>query len=456
MSLSAPLPSIADLMARLTLLPIALQGPVGVLLKTAEFRSARTIFDQIKVLRSGASLSWDYISVLYDIPKTTLHRRWKQFRVESESVAEFPPPSDPQQAPHANLNPRQENELIQWIHQRQKASRCPTVHEVREKAAIIASSKPDAEPFTKYWWRSFKRRHTAEIETQILDAREAARTKVKTEDVLNYFGQVVGALRRIRSLHQVLNMDESGFSGRIDKGRKRKCVVAKSCPAAPAFQEDDGSSQLSIVSTITLGGAALPAMFITKEHIKLNGNFANDSIFDKSLHFVTPKGYQTEASMVFWITNCLTPYALGLQTQLGDANAPVFLIMDNCSVHNTAAVQQAFKNVRDLEIIWMPPHSSHFLQMLDASYFGVMKGEYRRGKTSKQKPKVAGKLIRAYRAAWIASHPTTIMRSWELTGFRYTDLGTPKVGACLDLTAIIAVAEANCQDFDVFVGAPWQ
>ena len=155
--------------------------------------------------------------------------------------------------------------------------------------------------------------------------------------------------------------------------------------------------------------------------------------------------------MVYWIQNCLRPYVCNVQKNLGDENAPVFLIMDNCPSHNTLEVQKAFREVKGLEIIWMPPHSSHFLQMLDASYFGVMKGEYRRGKTTKQKPKVAGKLIRAYRASWVAGYPTTVMRSWEAVGFHYTDLGTKNPGVRLDLKSILALAKANCQDFESFV-----
>ena len=129
----------------------------------------------------------------------------------------------------------------------------------------------------------FKQRHNEKIFTQILDSREAARTRVKTEDVLHYSGKVADALGRIRSLKQMINMDESGFCSRMDKGRKRKCVVSKSCEISPTFQEEDGSSQLTIVSTISLSGDALCPMFITKEQIKVNGNFANDSIFARSL-----------------------------------------------------------------------------------------------------------------------------------------------------------------------------
>ncbi len=456
MSLSIPALSIPDLIARASLLPDSLQNYCHFILRTAEFRTAGSVFEQIEILRSRASLSWDFLAVLYNIPKSTLYDRWKAQKRQLTAPPGSLPSNDDRAAPNSLLTPAQERELLAWIHQRQRQSRCPTIREVREEGARMLTGKTDPVPLTKYWWRGFKQRHNDKIFTQILDSREAARTRVKTEDVLHYFGKVADALGRIRSLKQMINMDESGFCSRMDKGRKRKCVVSKSCEISPTFQEEDGSSQLTIVSTISLSGDALCPMFITKEQIKVNGNFANDSIFARSLHFVTKKGYQDEASMVFWIENLLKSYVEGVQSELGDPDAPVFLIMDNCRVHNTPAVQTAFRNLRGLEIIWMPPHSSHFLQMLDACYFGVMKGEYRNGRTQKQKPKVAGKLIRAHRAMWNASFPTTIMRSWELTGFHYKGLGTSSNSACLDLRAIVALAKANCQDFAEFVGAPWQ
>lgn len=455
MSVSVPPASIADLVQRISLLPPALQDPCHFLFRTAQFRSSRDTFEQIDQLRSSLALPWDHIAVLYNVPKSTIYDRWNAHKKQLERLFEVPPTPTTERAHHSNMTREQEIQLIEWIRQRQKQSRCPTVHEVREHASVLAGGQGENKPFSKYWWRSFKRRHESEITTKILDSREAARTKVKAEDVLHYFGQVSAALGRITSLSQMINMDESGFSSRIDKGRKRKCVILKSCRVTPKFQEQDGSSHLTIVSTIALSGDVLRPMFITKEHVDMNGSFANDSIFARSLHFETKKGYQDEASMVFWIQNCLAEYVSGVQTKLGDPDAPVFLIMDNCPSHNTPAVQAAFRNVRGLEIIWMPAHSSHFLQMLDACYFGVMKNEYRLGNTTKQKPKVAGKLIRAFRASWIASYPTTVMRSWQLTGFAYTGLGTATQGARLCLRSIVELVKVNCPDFEDFVGAPW-
>ena len=130
MSLSGTLPSIRDLSTRIALLPLPLQEPCAHLLKTAEFRSASTIFAQMEQLRCALAVSWEHLAVLYNTPKTTLHKRWKAYRRQQEPAEEFLPPTVEKVPPHSNLTPAQEIEIIQWIHERQKQSRCPTVHEV--------------------------------------------------------------------------------------------------------------------------------------------------------------------------------------------------------------------------------------------------------------------------------------------------------------------------------------
>ena len=74
----------------------------------------------------------------------------------------------------------------------------------------------------------------------------------------------------------------------------------------------------------------------------------------------------------------------------------------------------------------------------------------------KMKPKVAGKLVRAFRAAHKANWYPTIMRSWEMVGFTYVGLGTTTPSAKLNISTVVALTRANCPDFAEFIGEPWQ
>jgi hypothetical protein len=85
--------------------------------------------------------------------------------------------------------------------------------------------------------------------------------------------------------------------------------------------------------------------------------------------------------------------------------------MHNCESQNTPPVLQMFTNL-NIRIIWLPPHSSHFLQPLDLSVFGILKREYLDHWVKPTRPKVEGKLLRIHRAWHSATDPITISSAW--------------------------------------------
>ena len=78
-----------------------------------------------------------------------------------------------------------------------------------------------------------------------------------------------------------------------------------------------------------------------------------------------------------------------------------------------------FHEIGNLKIIWLPPHSSHFLQMLDSCLFGLLKREYRNIKAQSGYPKIESKIVRAFHALWNVIYPQNIYYCWELTEFYY-------------------------------------
>ena len=251
------------------------------------------------------------------------------------------------------------------------------------------------------------------------------------------------ALTQLRTPKQLVNMDETGFASRIDKGRKKKCVCSKVILTPPRFQEEKQVSQLSVVVSVNLLGELLRPMFITKEEIRMNNGpirtVAQHSVFTRS-----SKGYQTADTMIDWIRNVWEPYCNTVRTEIGNPEAPMFLILDNCPSHNTPPVLEMFRQLKT-QLIWLPPHSSHFLQQLDVNFFSVLKTYYKSGKTEKTTPKVAGKVTRAFMALWRASCPITVMKCWEMTGFRYVYSGMQVTRISLDFTTITKLIYANCQ-----------
>ena len=162
----------------------------------------------------------------------------------------------------------------------------------------------------------------------------------------------------------------------------------------------------------------LPPMFITKENVTFHSKCINE-IKNYIISRNSPSGYATKENMIDWRELVLKPYSNNIKNQIQDPNTPIFLILDNCSIHNSEIVMTKFHEIGNLKIIWLPPHSSHFLQMLDSCLFGLLKREYRNIKAQSGYPKIESKIVRAFHALWNVIYPQNIYYCWELTEFYY-------------------------------------
>ena len=440
------------LLGRLSLVPVTQVESVRSAILSADFRTTQSIARQAVLLKEQTNLSLRSVAILFNVKYSTLRDM-----IKATTAASSPPGAVLAQklGPNSALLISEEQALLQWICAWQTVFDCPTIKDVRlEATRLMRVRVPDAPDLTRYWWRGFKSRHSGTIATRVVDSIESGRADVSATDVFRYFGEVLNVLSRIKSVKQVLNMDESGFSRRADKGRRRKRVYSPTVHVRPKFREENQISQLSGAVCISLAGEALLPMFITKEVVKFNNHDLN--IFRNQMVCVQSRtGYQTEGTMMVWIESVLKPYCESVRSELRDQNAPFWLILDNCACHNTMAIQRKLAELGGVSVVWLPPHSTHYLQPLDATYFGAMKRHYSNGSTPQTKPKVSGKILRAYKALWMANIPTTVMAAWETTGFTYRGLGTDKVKAFLNMSLISEIVHQNCSDLEPDDSTEW-
>ena len=132
----------------------------------------------------------------------------------------------------------------------------------------------------------------------------------------------------------------------------------------------------------------------------------------------TESGFMNADAMIVWIHYCLAPYVRTSREKLGVPDAKVFLIMDNMSAHCTDAVMQQFHCLDPLEIIWLPPRSSHLLQSLDCSYFGTFMKNYRQYRIQNERRMFYTKCKAITRALYHANDPCTIIGRWSKAGIK--------------------------------------
>jgi hypothetical protein len=118
-------------------------------------------------------------------------------------------------------------------------------------------------------------------------------------------------------------------------------------------------------------------------------NFTDPSIAELASDMVacmTAEGYQTHESMFACLQNVLVPCYQCVRDEMKDQTLPIFMIMDNCQCHKKNTLSDVYAALT-IWIIRLPPHSSHFLQLLDLVLFAQLKVTYQDQQAVKIKPK---------------------------------------------------------------------
>ena len=430
------------------LLPAQYHETLSEMIRTAEFRALDTLEDQLLYLREHTKISFEHLHILLEVKTTTLHRYHKA-AVSARTAVAVPQQAPQRYGPNSALTIEGEQRVISWIRERQQQQDCPSPRAVREYAAELRARErhmplADGEHLSRDWWHRFKNRHRELIGVRVAVSREAARTRISGSCVDAYFSRLEDAVKNLETPMQVINMDETGFHSRLEKNRRRKCVFHKQCSTHVTFSEEGNSTTLSLMATICGDGTMLSPMFVCKENVPFS-TYELQTLKTRFHVTKSPKGYATEQSMVDWIDKVLDPYVRNLIPTLHREDSHVYLIMDNCGVHNTETVRAKINRISRLRVIWLPPHTSHFLQMLDASVFGQLKGVYRNLRTLPTRPKIEGKILRAFHALWNAAFPRHVQAGFELTGFAYSSHPTGHLSLTLNRGRIRALLETNCQ-----------
>ena len=208
---------IQTLLQRINCLPDNISDNLHHQVLSAEFRSAVTLYEQITILKKNVGVSFSTLAVVYGMKKTTLYSLYKKAKIELE---------EPQTshitnnfaATNCKLSIEEEKLIIEYIEERQRNFDCLSIKELCSYAThLMKMRNPEAEDLSHSWWKSFKRGHSSVLTPKMVDSRELSRTKVKYEEVIEYYGKIVHALAHINSPKQIINMDETGFASRSEK-----------------------------------------------------------------------------------------------------------------------------------------------------------------------------------------------------------------------------------------------
>jgi hypothetical protein len=427
-------------------IPEDMRKEVRALFHSASFRQLRSRDEQMLYIRTQErKFPYAIIAILFKLSTSAVFRAIRKREKVNEDLqsSEAHPPQKP--GPNMALTPTEEQTLIAWIEARQRNGDCPSPREVRDQASHFFKIRNKEErPLGRHWWRCFKLRHGGRIGLVPCTSQEPARNAVNSSAVNDYFAKVLDAISHCVSPFQILNMDESGVSARPFKGKQKKVVFVTDCPVAPRFQDIRDVSHVSIVGTISLGLKSLPPLLLTTSEVA----FKNRELLllhDDFFVFRTARGYMTIDGMLFYINSIMAPYVQSLRDRFLNQQLKVYLIADNHGTHTNPEVLALCERI-GIVPIWLPPHSSHFLQPLDLTVFASFKRHYANLRRPQVKPQLEGKILRLLHAWHQATYVGCIDGGWRLGAI---DVKPPSRGQGIGVVNIRTMNEImmhNCPD----------
>ena len=382
----------------------------------------------------------------FSLPESTLRKRMAG-RISRSHAHEY----------RQSLSPAEEKTLVRWISQltitgfpASPALVVEIAEEIRHHRIQISKIPPSLHPLGKGWLDRFRTRHpqiqgiwTRQIEGVRHDAISVAALNTWFDAVTELF------LQHQYPAERIYNMDESGFA--IGASQSSRALV--NIRERSSWKIIKGRQEwITAIECVSAAGVALPPLLIFKALHTNTAWIPADT--PRDWRFSTSRSGWTSDSYTYeWLTTVFEP-----STQPSNPAHRRLLIMDGHGSHITANVI-SFCMEKAIDLLILPPHTSHMLQPLDVSVFAPLKRALA-AETDKASRLDPGRIQRIewvtmyIRARAEAFTSTNIQSGWKATGLMplspITVLlkvqaaptpealppSTPRQTKCLDLTLL--------------------
>jgi hypothetical protein len=300
-------------------------------------------------------------SIMFGVPRNTLRDRLKLDHVKTSYAKE------------TVLGLANENELVQRIVHLQKKGFGLTITDVRQMAHQFAmkNNVKNMKLFNANstaagwaWYRAFMRRNP-QISVRSAQNISYARAQCMNKPLINSFFDMyeaclfeVGILTKAQSIY---NADESGLQLHSKAG---KVLAAKGERSVLQVTNSERGENVTVLACCSASGNFIPPFIVFKGK-RQNPAFSND-VPPGSMIAMSDSGYINGDLFLKWLMH------------FNEHRTPgkVALIIDGHSSHvkNIPVLEYAVEH--DIIFISLPPHTTHFMQPLDRSFFRPLKAYY--------------------------------------------------------------------------------
>lgn len=328
----------------------------------------------VKSVISG-DLSLRGASALYHIPLGTLHDR---VRKEKESQMGLIPRVTGKIGHPTVLSEDMENALVNRLVYFENRGLGLTPMQVKRAAFDLAVAcdvrhawNVDVKLAGDDWFKAFMKRHP-NISLRKPEGLSRARAAgMNEQEVRKYFSILKGVMTDFNLFDKpqcIYNVDETGIPL---NNRPVKIVSQRGKREVVSLTNVEKGENVTVVACCNAAGSYIPPMIVFKG-VRMRPEF-NDGLPPCTIVELSESGYINERLFLRWLEHFATYKTPGR----------VLLILDNHGSHtNFNALKFCQEN--EIELVGLPPHTTHVLQPLDRTLFKSLKAHYYRKATNWQ------------------------------------------------------------------------
>jgi len=214
------------------------------------------------------------------------------------------------------------------------------------------------------WYRAFMQRHpeiTVRLTQNISHARAQCMNRPMVDTFFNMYEQEVDNLLLRTSPHAIYNADETGLQLHLRPG---KVLAAKGDKSVLQVTNSERGQNVTVMACCNAVGNFIPPMVIFKG-VRCKPEFA-DGAPPGSLIEMSESGYISADLFLSWLKH-FNRYRLA---------GNCILIVDGHASHVKSLEVLDYANENNITLICLPPHTTHYLQPLDRSFFKPLKVYY--------------------------------------------------------------------------------
>lgn len=302
----------------------------------------------------------------FGVPRNTLRRHWLKTIRKS--------PGSSHLGRESILGPRVEKDLVEYILLLEDRGFGLTPCDVRELAFEYAERNNIPHTFDRKlktggldWWSGFRHRHRELLSIRKPEALSLARASAMNKPAITkYFNILEKEIKRLGLSNKptcVYNCDESGLSLVPDT-----CKVVARRGKKNVYQVT--SAERGVLTTVlpcyNAAGYYMPPMIIYKGK-RLSDGLRND-MPSGTLIAMSDTGYMNMDLFQMWLEH--------FKKNLQEPHSPALLILDGHGSHVKAINALKYAEENNISIICLPPHTTHWTQPLDRSFFKPLKSNY--------------------------------------------------------------------------------